>query len=53
MDKTNSEMAKQVAFAAMAFETKRIGRAPESVTTVMMAVLSLLGGGLRRPVFWR
>lgn len=35
MEKTNSEMAKQVALAAMAFEQKRIGRAPESVTAVM------------------
>ena len=35
MDVPNSEMAKQVAFAAMAFEQKRIGRAPESVTAVM------------------
>lgn len=35
MDTTNSQMAKQIALAAMAFEQKRIGRAPESVTAVM------------------
>ena len=35
MDTTNSQMAKQIALAAMAFERQRIGRAPESVTAVM------------------
>jgi uncharacterized protein YbcI len=35
MDKSNSNLAKQVALAAIAFEQERTGHAPKSVTTVM------------------
>ena len=35
MDKPNSNMAKQVALAAIAFEQQNTGRAPKSVTAVM------------------
>ena len=42
MDTTNSQMAKQIALAAMAFEQERIGRAPESVTVVSHTTWSAL-----------
>jgi uncharacterized protein YbcI len=35
MEESNSEMAKQVALAAIAFEEQKTGRVPRSVTAVM------------------